>query len=205
MNQPTLKEVLLAYDIKGYPKYLDRDFDLNLFGVRTGIPDHRGDIQQYDKFDDFVGCIWRENGRIKYFVCPATTDPGLHYLTYPINPKGTAIMVPGHYKGLWIRGRHKTYSAFRQNRPVKVFRDRNRDKYLDVTESDSRVEEGMFYINLHRAHSSSILSKIGRYSAGCQVIQNPMDFNLLRDLGDKQIQSIGANSFSYSLFTENDF
>ncbi|MGB8319364.1 MAG: hypothetical protein WCE54_14620, partial [Ignavibacteriaceae bacterium] len=131
------------------------------------------------------------------------TDPGLYYLRYPLDKKGTAILAPGQYLGCWRLGMHKgKYKALVQTRKVKVYRDANRDDKYDYDESS--VEWGIFGINIHRASKWGIVIYVNRFSAGCQVVRNPSEFNEMIWLCEECMKYFG-NGFSYSLIEEKDF
>lgn len=122
-------------------------------------------------------------------VFPGTTFPGKDFLLKPVNKLGTAILVAGQYRNTYILGTHKGKPAFRQYKPVKVFRDSNLNSVWDM--EPATVHEGMFGINIHRA---GIWSRfVGPYSAGCQVYQRSADFehvlkkaNIAYDKGQKE-------------------
>lgn len=207
MKAPTLQQVLTVYRKKGYPLYLDRDYDMNFFGIRTNIGGATGQSSQTDLFDDWIGCIWKQGGKIQFVIFPGTTDPGRYWLQNPMNRKGTAIMVPGHYPALWKKGPHgsRRIDAFRQNASVKVWRDADRDTMLDMG-PDVRTETGVFWINMHPASYGPLRrTRIGKWGAGCQVLANWNDFSYLRRLRDLQIRAGIGDTFSYSLFTRADF
>lgn len=205
MNFPKLDQVIKALRSKGYPVFTKKEFDLTFYAVRTGFNEKLTRARVSDKFDDWVGVIWREGDKLRHKVTKATTDPGLYYLTRPMNPAGTAIIKPGHYPGVWARGRHSTQQAFRQKGNITVYRDRNRDRYLDMGPNTPTQTGDDFLINFHRANASRNLPTIGRWSAGCIVAQQAGRFAEFVHLGDKQIKETGINSFSLSLLVESDF
>ena len=86
-----------------------------------------------------------------------TTDPGAYWLENPMNAGGTAILVPGQYRGVYKIDKHRgLYDALCQRGgTVKCYRDKNKDDVIDM-DPDS-VTEGMYGINLHKAGSSSTL------------------------------------------------
>jgi hypothetical protein len=133
-----------------------------------------------------------------------TTLAGLSALEKPINPKGCAILKPGRYSGVYKLDMHrKSYLALCQrNGEVTVFRDDDRDREYDMVEGSEQT--GMFGINIHRAHSKKELEKIGPHSAGCQVIQDPVEFDLFVCLC-KKAKEIWGNSFTYTLIKESDY
>jgi hypothetical protein len=83
-----------------------------------------------------------------------------------------------------IRGK---YTALTQCRPVQVYRDNNRDEIIDMQEDS--IYEGIFGINIHRAHSQFEVQTVGKYSAGCQVIQRSSDFDVLINACEKQVNA----------------
>lgn len=195
MNHPTLQQIEDAYRRKKFPLYFTKG-SLNIFGVRneTIVP---------DKFDDVIGCIYTDNhGVRKMFTYDATTDPGLHYLLNPMNSKGCAILVPGYYKSLWKIGLHKGTQAFVQATPCIVTRDFDRDNLLDF--STLVRERGMYGIDLHGVTGATIKFIVGRYSAGCQVVNANANLAQLLTLGHMQIQTIKHPFFSYALFEQKD-
>lgn len=206
---PDINTVIEVLKGKGYPVFDGRDFDLTLFGIRTNIGGPTGQSRQYDTFDDHIGVLWREQGKMQMLLVDGTTDPGLYYLQHPINADGTAIMVPDHYPGLWQKGPHGRgrVDAFRQKGEVAVYRDRDRDNYLDMGGHISVQRGTRFWINLHPAtyRVGGRARSIGQWSAGCQVIQDWKDWSRFVRLRDEQIRRTGVDSFSYSLVTRADF
>ncbi len=140
----------------------------HLIGIRSkaNIP---------NKFDDAMIVV---NGdTMKAYSC--TTNPGTHWLQNLLNPKGTALLVPGQYIDTWKIGMHQgKYEALVQAKPVKVYRDGDKDL---IAEETSITETGIFGINIHRANPSITSILIDRWSAGCQVLNNPADFKQLLD------------------------
>lgn len=194
---PRFDQVHKAFRAKKY-KIFDACYDLNLFGVRT-------EVRHAGRFDDWIGVFYTNpGGGINYHVWEATTDPSDEWLMKLGNAQGTAILMTGQWRGCWTKGLHRgKYPALVQSKPVKVWRDKNRDTVLDIG-PDTPVFEGLFGINIHKAHASIELNRIGPYSAGCQVTRDPDDFQLLMALVDKQIDEIKANVFTYTLFDMAD-
>ena len=132
----------------------------------------------------------------KAYSFHATTRPGKHWLTNLLNPKGTAVLKDGQYKNTWRLGRHQgKYEALVQVMPVEVFRDNDRD---ELAESIGQIDRGLFGINIHRANQSMISKLVDRWSAGCQVIADPNDFNFLI----KKCKDSGKGVFTYTLINE---
>ena len=64
--------------------------------------------------------------------------------------EGVAILKPGQYRGSHkLRLHQGKYMALGQQKPVKVYRDNNRDANYDLDES--KTDTGLFGINIHRA------------------------------------------------------
>jgi len=78
---------------------------------------------------------------------------------------------------------------------VTVFRDGNKN---DIAEESKITQTGIFGINIHRANSHIVSKLIDKWSAGCQVLNNPQQFN---ELLNKCKQS-GLNKFTYTLLNE---
>jgi len=186
-----------AMHAKGYAVFTDtaKGYDLNIFGIRTTNNDA-------NTFNDTVGVMYLYEGRWCCFLFPATTDPGVYYRENPMNVDGTAILVPGQYRGAYKIGEHKHYPALVQKKAVKVYRDNDEDKQLDM--KTETVKEGYFGINIHRANSAAASTLVNKWSAGCQVIADPYQFEFLMSLCHKAA-SLHGNGFTYTLLTEDDF
>ena len=118
------------------------------------------------------------------------------------NPKGAAILVPGQYRGCWQIGlHHGKYKALCQRKAVKVYRDNNKDMIYNMTPKN--IDKGMFGINIHRSNKTCTCDTIDKYSAGCQVFNDPVEFNAFMRLCEAQRKLYG-NSFTYTLINEED-
>lgn len=177
---------------KGYTYFYKGKYNLNLIGVRAS------ELSSNQFNDAFIIDYFDNKGVHHRQVYPCTTDPGFRSLTTPINAKGCAILVPDQYRGAFKKGKHKgQYDALVQNKPVKVYRDNNKDKVLDF--DPATIEEGMFGINIHKAGYESVI--VDSWSAGCQVLAKTGDFNELMRVVDLAIPNWG-NIFSYTLLEE---
>jgi hypothetical protein len=172
--------------------------NLNIIGIRKNetVSNH---------FDDNMCVVYRNSCKEwEVFTAAATTDPGKTSLINPPNSKGTAILMPGQYRGSHKIDLHAgKYTALRQSGgKVKVWRDNNRDAYLDM--DGSKIEEGYFGINIHRASSRGETALVNSYSAGCQVLQDVNDFYKFMELCESSAAKYG-NGFTYTLLEEEDF
>ena len=59
-------------------------------------------------------------------------------------------------------------------------------------------ESGVVGLNIHRSSASRTSTKIGKFSAGCQVLANPDEFDLLVSLCDRAAELYGPR-FTYTL------
>lgn len=180
---------------KGYSFFQEGDYNLNLIGVRSvsNVP---------GAFDDLLFCLYRVDGVWRAHIWPITTDPGTHYLKQPINPHGTAILVPGQYRGAYTLGSHKGYSALVQHgAPVKVWRDSNRDSVLDWGSGDG--ESGWYGINIHRAKPRGVSPSASYYSAGCQVFAVKEEHDALMAIARVSAAKYG-DKFTYTLLDHGD-
>jgi len=192
------ENIMNIFDRKGY-NFFDgnKPFNINIFGVRMKT--------DTNEFDDYLGVAFRDgDGEKVVHVWPATTDPGKHWLENPLNTKGTAIVVPGQYSGLWKIGKHQgKYVALRQKGNVKVYRDNDKDSEHDL--DPSTIQEGKYFgINCHRSNPKSESYMVNKWSAGCQVFKRVDDFNTLMKIANISAGKYG-NSFTYTLLEESDF
>ena len=187
---------------KGYAFFQSGIFNVNIVGIRSKET-------KSNKFDDTMLLIYK-NKKKEWEVQSSviTTDPGEKYLVHPMNKKGTAILVPNQYRGVYkvdVHARHNSKFAHealcQRGNVLKVWRDGNRDKILD--HDPETIDEGWFGINIHRSKVGEA-SYVGSYSAGCQVFKNGTDFKLFMSAVKKSAELYG-NSFSYTLLEEKDF
>lgn len=207
MKQVSSVEIRQVFENKGYTFFSGGPYDLNIYGIRSKN-------SQSNQFDDVVGVIYEDSrGILRHKRYAATTDPGLHWLLNPLNVRGTAIMVPGQYRGAYrigIHGRSSAsggYTALEQKTPMRYVRDNNVNRKLDFSlyENPANTFSANIKTNIHRAHLTRLQSVVDRYSAGCQVIQKPEDFHELMDICKRALKYRWPNSFTYTLLEEGDF
>ena len=93
LNSENIKSYFEAKDYKFFDTP-DRKLNINLIGVRR-------DNQGTNTFDDFLLVIYRDEELMISNRYQITTDPGKYWLKNPTNPKGTAVLKPGQYRGTW--------------------------------------------------------------------------------------------------------
>ena len=188
---------------KGYAFFESGAFNVNIVGIRASE-------KKTNVFDDTMLLIYK-NKKKEWEVISSviTTDPGEKYLVNPINDKGTAILVPNQYRGVYrvdIHARNNSRFAHealcQRGGKLKVWRDNDRDTVLD--HDPESIDEGWCGVNIHRSKSSGEADYVGSYSAGCQVYKNSTDFKLFMDVVKRSAKLYG-NSFSYTLLDEQDF
>lgn len=187
-----LPDILQRVEAAGHAIFTGGYYNLNIIGIRS-------EECTAGEFDDRLAVAYRdEHGWVaRYFQI--TTDPGVGYLNSPINSDGTAILIPGQYRGVYAIGLHRgQYEALVQrNGTVRVWRDADKDDELDFL-PDSE-DEGYFGINIHRATPYSTAVSNNRASAGCQVFADPIEFDFFMTLCNSQVVHNGWDKFTYTL------
>ena len=193
----TIEKIQQVLDRKGF-KFFDNhnSYNLNIIGVRSNSV-------MANSFDDWLYLVFRDEEMAMQMHCfSITTDPGTYWLEHPMNVNGTAVLVPGQYRGSHMLGKHRgKYDALVQAKPVKVYRDNNGDNVLDFS---GPIEEGLFGLNIHRSSATGSSQVVEKWSAGCQVFQNVSEYNFFIETC-KQAVALYGNSFTYTLLEEKDF
>ena len=202
MAQFTREQIEETLRSKGYKYFTsDKGFDVNIVGVRNSST--KGRVT--NAFDDVVTVSYKTpEGDWVYNEYGATTDPGSHWEKNLLNKDGVAILKPGQYRGSHKVGLHQgKYEALRQQKPVQVYRDDNKDGKYDLLEEN--VQEGIFGINIHRATAKTggTSTRVDKWSAGCQVIASNKDFKEFMEICNKA-KDVWGNSFTYTLIESND-
>jgi hypothetical protein len=193
----TREQIEKAIKAKGYVWFEDagnKGFDVNIVGVRNSATG----TKVTNVFDDHLTVSYKENGEWKYFIWAATTDPGKKGVMEYHNKDGVARLVPNQYRGSHtIRLHQGKYEALGQQKPVKVYRDANRDLNYDET----KITEGIYGINIHKAGQDS--QWVENWSEGCQVFKRVKDFDEFMKIA-KKAAKIHGNSFTYTLIESKD-
>lgn len=178
----------------GYKTFEDHDYDLNLVGIRSRN-------RRADAFDDVFLCMYKERGYWIEERYACTVDAGAYWLENPSKQEGCAIVKAGQYRGIWSIDKHQgKYDALCQkyNAPITVWRDNNKDLVHD----HRNEETGYFGINCHRASQYTVRDQVGKYSAGCTVIQHPADFERLMVLCKMQEMAHLGQTYTYTLIED---
>lgn len=195
MAKYTKDQIEKAVKGKGYAWFEGaKDYDLNIVGVRNSATGNK----VTNAFDDVITVSFKENGVWLYKEWMNTTDPGTKGVKEFHNAAGVARLVEGQYRGSHTIGLHQgKYEALRQAKPVKVYRDANRD----MTYDESKIQEGIFGINIHKAGVDS--TYVENWSEGCQVFKRAADFEEFMTICRKAAKIHGA-SFTYTLIESNN-
>ena len=108
---------------------------------------------------------------------------------------GVAILKHNHqYRSSFKIGmRSSGYECLVPCKDIPVWRDGDRDEVIDYGGEDHDSAG----IQIHRANSSNTSLRIGRYSAGCVVLQT--GFNDFMDLCHKQVQGRKGSTFTLTI------
>jgi len=160
-------------------------FDFQIIGVRN-----KNNVS--NKFIDTMYIV--SNNKLYQFSC--TTRPGLYWLKNFLNKKGTAVLKCGQYIKSFKLGLHQgKYLALVQAKPLPVYRDNNKNEFAEEIGS---LDIGFFGINIHKASNFLKSILIDKWSAGCQVLNNPDEFEYFMNLCIESEQSY----FTYTLLKE---
>jgi hypothetical protein len=194
------EQIRESYRHLGY-KFKETELGLNLYGFRSRN-------SQSNQFDDKIGCAWKQGGKGYVYEFNGTTDPGKYWLQNPMKQAGCAILVPGQYLDVYEKGLHAgKYDAFKQCAKMAYVRDNDKNTELDFSlyRDPEKAKTAIFWdiigSNLHRASEWQVIQWVEKYSASCQVIQDPKNFKKLIDLRNNSM-AVGHKKWDYTLFEE---
>jgi hypothetical protein len=191
----TREQIEAAVKAKGYAWFEGaKDFDVNIVGVRNSATGQK----VTNAFDDQLTVSYKEGGAWKFHQWPCTTDPGKKGVMEYHNAAGVARLVEGQYRGSHTLGLHQgKYEALKQAKPVKVYRDADKDMEYD----ENKIQEGIFGINIHKAGADS--TYVENWSEGCQVFKKAADFESFMVICRKAA-AVHGKSFTYTLIESKD-
>ena len=170
-------------------------WNVNLIGIRSKNRDQSGDL-----FDDWFHVVFQDETKNWInLAMRSTSDPGNRWMTAPMRSDGCAVKVAGRqYRGLWKLGLHRgKIPALVQVGKCAYYRDNDRDKILDL--DPATIKEGVVGLNCHPSGPDS--QRIGLWSAGCTVLPNQEEFDMLLSIC-RRSASIYGPRFSYTLLDE---
>ena len=194
MQQMIIKEhgtqeppILAAVEAEGFKVFRRGHWNLNIIIARNpqGQP---------NEFDDFLHVCYRRMGEWREDVFRCTADPGKYWLGRPMRTAGTAIWKhPQQSRGAFTIGMHKgEYKCLRQVKPIKVWRDANRDEVHDM----GGDEHDAWAIQIHRASAYRTSTVVNKWSAGCCVVADPAAFEVFMGLCNLQVRQGWGSSFT---------
>lgn len=191
----TRDQIETAVKAKGYAWFEGaKDYDVNIVGVRNSATGQT----VTNAFDDVITVSFKIDGVWQYKEWANTTDPGKKGVMQFGNKAGVARLVEGQYRGSHtIRLHAGKYEALGQAKNVKVYRDANKDMKYDET----KIDEGVFGINIHKAGADS--TYVENWSEGCQVFKKSAEFEEFMAICRKA-KAIHGNSFTYTLIESAD-
>ena len=185
-----------ALSSKNYKWFDGGDYDVNIVGVRNS---NTGKFVT-NAFDDVITCSFQIGDEWIYKEWPMTADSGKAAVLKYTNSNGVARLVEGQYRGSHMIGLHRgKYTALRQKKPMKVYRDKNKDLIYD----EDVIQQGIFGINIHRSNAKTESTLVDNWSHGCQVFKRADDFEDFMAICEAAAE-IWGNSFTYTLINSND-
>jgi hypothetical protein len=180
----------------GFKWYEDSSYHLNIVGVRNGLTGAR----VTNVFDDLITVSYMAGGAWYYSEYIATTEPGKKGVLQYHNPGGVAILAEQQCLDAYVIRKHQgKYDALCQEKPVKFFRDPDKDLLYDM----DKLTEGVIGINVHHASAMHTSSLVENWSEGCQVIASPFDFEEFMKLC-YEARTLHGNLFTYTLINSNN-
>jgi hypothetical protein len=189
-----IDKIKVAMKAKGYAFFENGDYNINIIGIRNSDTGNK----VTNVFDDLLTVSYKIGDVWHFKKWAATTDPGTKGVKEFHNAQGVARLVPGQYRGSHAIGLHQgKYEALKQAKPVKVYRDANKDMTYDT----KLITEGIYGINIHKAGADS--TYVENWSEGCQVFKKSADFDEFMAL-IKKAATLHGNSFTYTLLESKD-
>jgi hypothetical protein len=189
-----IDKIKQAMKVKNYKFFESGDYNLNIIGIRNSDTGSK----VTNVFDDLLTVSYKIGDVWHFKKWAATTDPGTKGVKEFHNAQGVARLVPGQYRGSHAIGLHQgKYEALKQAKPVKVYRDANKDMTYDT----KLITEGIYGINIHKAGADS--TYVENWSEGCQVFKKSAEFDEFMALV-KKAATLHGNSFTYTLLESKD-
>jgi hypothetical protein len=189
-----IDKIKVAMKAKGYAFFENGDYNINIIGIRNSDTGSK----VTNVFDDLLTVSYKIGDVWHFKKWAATTDPGTKGVKEFHNAQGVARLVPGQYRGSHAIGLHQgKYEALKQAKPVKVYRDANKDMTYDT----KLITEGIYGINIHKAGADS--TYVENWSQGCQVFKKSAEFDEFMALV-KKAATLHGNSFTYTLLESKD-
>lgn len=194
-KQKEMPKNLVPADIQ---MWLNKNLYLGADGKPLVLDGNFGPKSQF-ALDNYNKTVGQERMRT-YSI---TTDPGTYWLLHPMNSLGAAVLKPGQWDNCWAIGFHQNkqdHQALVQIGKISVYRDGDKDTIAEATD---KVDTGLFGINIHGANKGVTTTRIGKWSAGCQVFANWGEKEQFLSIC-KMFKEDRKNRFTYTLLEEKD-
>lgn len=196
-NKITLESIRKTYGKLNSYKFFEKgDYNINLGVVRATE-------SITDAFNDVLFLAYKIRGQWQLDKYSITADPGSYWLKNLMNEGGTAIIAEGFYQSAYQLGCHYNTKALVQVRPVRCYRDKDKDSIIEC--DPKTITQGLYGINIHR-HFQGIADAQVVYnsSAGCMVFQRDRDWLACMDICESALDYFG-NSFSLGVTLESQW
>ena len=163
-------------------------YDLNIIVCRN-------DKERPDTFQDTCHVIYHDGVKWIEYIYPCTSHAGIYYLNNPSRSAGGAILKHDYqFRSVFTIGRRSSgYECLVPCADIPVWRDGNRDDIIDYGGEDYDSAG----IQIHRANAFDTSATIGKYSAGCVVLQT--GFDSFMDLCYKQHSNGKGSKYSLTI------
>lgn len=173
-------------------KWFTGAFSLNYVQERT-------DFVATNHFTDFLHVCWKDDkGTPNILTIPWTTKPGLKgSLLNPLTVRGitgtAVVQSPQQVLGGWefhdTRDEFSHYPYFRQIKPVKYWRDGDKDLEIDKVQPEEDINGTHWHIMSKEDTMGS--GNINNFSLGCQGTPEP-EFEKILPITRKTVELYGA-------------
>jgi hypothetical protein len=200
MKKYTIEELSNEMSRLGHKVFTEGDYNINTVAVRSNENSNGSSVKNI--FLDTLYIFYKINNQWIIKDYDVTTIPGRIYFNKPYNPSyGTAILVPGQYRGCYQLGYHYSHPALVQVGMVSCYRDTDKDNVIDM--EPASVQSGYYGINIH--YSIDNVQTIDNFSAGCTVLKYGPNGTKYKQFLWHYSNSIAKgykNLFTYTLLNE---
>ena len=186
-------------------KWFYGNFNLNIIGIRSNSNNSKEfDDFLYVAFEEYYNKNEKDNKFYKkkqYLKFNCTLNPGKFYLNNLMDPGGAAIIFEGQHLGAWKLGSFYSTDALIQIKPIKIYRDKNKDDVIDL--DSKNVTTGLYGIFVHEHFQTGDIAKeINKSSAGCIVLEKRSDFKVFIDTCKMQKSNSYGDTFSITIYNK---
>lgn len=143
----------------------------------------------------------------RMFITSITTEPGVYYQKKLLNKDGCWVMMPNQMLNAYKAGFHQQKTDHRALRSVgKIYglRDKDQDGIAGNNGVPFWTDGHLIGANVHGAVKLKLTKIIGPWSAGCMVISNWEDKEIVMDIADIY-KDINNGLITFTLIEEKDY